>query len=66
MDPYRELAALGLKLPDTPTPVANCIPFFFSVAVFGEGSRHARSAVGMWSWPNAMTLAIEAIVEVAR
>ena len=35
------------------------------VEVFGDKGRHARSAVGMGSLPNGITVEIEAIVEVA-
>ncbi|WP_374443604.1 RidA family protein [Stella sp.] len=35
------------------------------VEVFGDKGRHARSAVGMGSLPNQITVEIEAIVEVA-
>jgi enamine deaminase RidA (YjgF/YER057c/UK114 family) len=36
------------------------------MAVFGpEGGRHARSAVGMGSLPNQITVEIEMIVEIA-
>jgi enamine deaminase RidA (YjgF/YER057c/UK114 family) len=153
MDPYRELAALGLKLPDPAKPVANYVPFYRAgsllylsgqgprdaqgayakgkvgasvdvetaygharlvglnllsvmqmalgdlkrvghivkvlgmvnaapdftrhpevingcsdllVAVFGDAGRHARSAVGMGSLPNGMTVEIEVIVEVTQ
>ncbi len=34
------------------------------VQVFGDKGRHARSAVGMGSLPNGMSVEIEAIVEV--
>ncbi|GLK78474.1 RidA family protein [Methylopila turkensis] len=34
------------------------------VAVLGERGRHARSAVGMGSLPNGMTVEIEAIVRI--
>lgn len=34
------------------------------VAVFGEAGRHARSAVGMGSLPNGMTVEVEAILLV--
>ena len=34
------------------------------VEVFGEGGRHARSAVGMGSLPFGMTVEVEAIVEI--
>ncbi len=57
--------------------MVNCTPHFgrqpyvingasdFFVEVFGESGRHARSAVGMQSLPNEMTVEIELIVEVA-
>ena len=35
------------------------------VEVFGDKGRHARSAVGMGSLPNQITVEIEAIVEVS-
>lgn len=35
------------------------------VNVFGEAGRHARSAVGMSSLPNGMTVEIEAVVQTA-
>ena len=35
------------------------------VALYGENGRHARSAVGMGSLPNGITVEIEMIVEVA-
>ena len=35
------------------------------VEVFGDKGQHARSAVGMGSLPNGITVEIEAIVEVA-
>lgn len=34
------------------------------VEVFGDAGRHARSAVGMGSLPNSITVEIEAIVEI--
>ena len=34
------------------------------VRVFGDAGRHARSAVGMGSLPNNMTVEIEAILEI--
>jgi enamine deaminase RidA (YjgF/YER057c/UK114 family) len=34
------------------------------VNVFGDAGRHARSAVGMGSLPNNMTVEIEAILQV--
>lgn len=35
------------------------------VDVLGEAGRHARSAVGMGSLPNAMTVEVEAILQIA-
>ena len=35
------------------------------VDVFGEAGRHARSAVGMGSLPNGMTVEVEAVVQVS-
>jgi enamine deaminase RidA (YjgF/YER057c/UK114 family) len=37
----------------------------FIVSIFGESGKHARSAVGMASLPNGMTVEIEMIVEIA-
>lgn len=34
------------------------------VEVFGEAGKHARSAVGMGSLPNRMTVEIEAIIQI--
>ncbi len=34
------------------------------VAVLGERGRHARSAVGMGSLPNGITVEIEAIIRI--
>jgi len=45
-----------------PAVINGCSDLF--VEVFGESGRHARSAVGMGSLPNAMTVEIECIVEV--
>jgi len=36
------------------------------VAVLGERGRHARSAVGMGSLPNGMTVEIEAVMRVVE
>jgi enamine deaminase RidA (YjgF/YER057c/UK114 family) len=48
---------------DQPKVVNGCSDLF--VEVFGERGRHARSAVGMGSLPNNITVEIECIVEVA-
>lgn len=45
-----------------PQVINGCSDLF--IEVFGEAGRHARSAVGMGSLPNAMTVEIECIVEV--
>ncbi len=48
---------------DQPKVINGCSDLF--VEVFGERGRHARSAVGMGSLPNNITVEIECIVEVA-
>jgi enamine deaminase RidA (YjgF/YER057c/UK114 family) len=48
---------------DHPRVVNGCSDLF--VEVFGEAGRHARSAVGMGSLPNQITVEIEAIFEIA-
>ena len=45
-----------------PQVINGCSDLF--VEVFGDRGRHARSAVGMGSLPNRITVEIEAIVEV--
>jgi len=47
---------------DHPKVVNGCSDLF--IDVFGERGRHARSAVGMGSLPNGMTVEIEVIVEL--
>ena len=47
---------------DQPKVINGCSDLF--VEVFEERGRHARSAVGMGSLPNQITVEIEAIVEV--
>lgn len=47
---------------DHPKFINGCSDLF--VAVLGERGRHARSAVGMGSLPNNMTVEIEAIVRI--
>ena len=47
---------------DQPKVINGCSDLF--VEVFGDKGRHARSAVGMGSLPNNITVEIEAIVEV--
>jgi len=48
---------------DQPKVINGCSDLF--VEVFGDKGRHARSAVGMGSLPNQITVEIEAIFEVA-
>ena len=47
---------------DQPKVINGCSDLF--VAVLGDRGRHARSAVGMGSLPNRMTVEIEVIVKV--
>jgi enamine deaminase RidA (YjgF/YER057c/UK114 family) len=47
---------------DQPKVINGCSDLF--IEVFGEAGRHARSAVGMGSLPNQITVEIECIVEV--
>ncbi len=53
-------AAPGFR--DHPAVIDGCSELFD--AVFGESGRHARSAVGMASLPNGISVEIEAIVAV--
>ena len=47
---------------DHPKVINGCSDLF--VEVLGEAGRHARSAVGMGSLPNGMTVEVEAILQV--
>ena len=47
---------------DQPKVINGCSDLF--VEIFGDRGRHARSAVGMGSLPNDITVEIECIVEV--
>ncbi|WP_332683855.1 RidA family protein [Bosea sp. (in: a-proteobacteria)] len=47
---------------DHPKVINGCSDLF--VAVLGDNGRHARSAVGMGSLPNNMTVEIEVIIKV--
>lgn len=47
---------------EQPQVINGCSDLF--IEVFGDKGRHARSAVGMGSLPNGITVEIEAIVEV--
>jgi enamine deaminase RidA (YjgF/YER057c/UK114 family) len=48
---------------EQPQVINGCSDLF--VEVFGDAGRHARSAVGMGSLPNRITVEIEVIVEVS-
>ena len=48
---------------DHPKVINGCSDLL--VNVLGEAGRHARSAVGMGSLPNAMTVEVEAILQIA-
>ena len=45
-----------------PQVINGCSDLF--VAVLGERGRHARSAIGMGSLPNGMTVEIEAVIRI--
>ena len=47
---------------DQPKVINGCSDLL--VAVLGERGRHARSAIGMGSLPNGMTVEIEAVIKV--
>ncbi len=47
---------------DQPKVINGCSDLF--VAVLGERGRHARSAIGMGSLPNNMTVEIEAVIRI--
>jgi len=49
---------------DQPKVINGCSDLF--VAVLGERGRHARSAVGMGSLPNQITVEIEAVMRVVE
>jgi enamine deaminase RidA (YjgF/YER057c/UK114 family) len=48
---------------DHPKVINGCSDLF--VAVLGDRGRHARSAVGMGSLPNGITVEIEAIIRIS-
>lgn len=67
LDKVEVLKLLGMvnaapDFSDHPKVINGCSDLF--VAVLGENGRHARSAVGMGSLPNRMTVEIEAIIRV--
>lgn len=47
---------------DQPKVINGCSDLF--VAILGERGRHARSAIGMGSLPNNMTVEIEAVIRI--
>jgi enamine deaminase RidA (YjgF/YER057c/UK114 family) len=67
LDKVEMLKLLGMvnAVPDftqQPQVINGCSDLF--VAVLGENGRHARSAVGMGSLPNQITVEIEAVMRV--
>ncbi len=49
---------------DQPKVINGCSDLF--VNVLGERGRHARSAIGMGSLPNNMTVEIEAVIRIVE
>ncbi len=69
LDKVEVLKVLGMvnavpEFVDQPKVINGCSDLF--VAVLGERGRHARSAVGMGSLPNGITVEIEAVMRVAE
>ena len=67
LDKVEVLKVLGMvnaipEFKDQPKVINGCSDLF--VAILGERGRHARSAVGMGSLPNQITVEIEAIMRV--
>ena len=67
LDKVEVLKVLGMvnavpEFTDQPKVINGCSDLF--VAVLGERGRHARSAVGMGSLPNQITVEIEAVMRV--
>ncbi|SDR06736.1 Enamine deaminase RidA, house cleaning of reactive enamine intermediates, YjgF/YER057c/UK114 family [Rhizobiales bacterium GAS113] len=67
LDKVEMLKLLGMvngvpEFTDQPKVINGCSDLF--VAVLGENGRHARSAVGMGSLPNNITVEIEAVLRV--
>jgi enamine deaminase RidA (YjgF/YER057c/UK114 family) len=67
LDKVEVLKVLGMvngvpEFTDQPKVINGCSDLF--VAVLGERGRHARSAVGMGSLPNGMTVEIEAVMRI--
>jgi enamine deaminase RidA (YjgF/YER057c/UK114 family) len=69
LDKVEVIKVLGMvngvpEFADQPKVINGCSDLF--VAVLGDRGRHARSAVGMGSLPNNMTVEIEAIMRVVE
>jgi enamine deaminase RidA (YjgF/YER057c/UK114 family) len=69
LDKVEVLKVLGMvnavpEFADQPKVINGCSDLF--VAVLGERGRHARSAVGMGSLPNGMTVEVEAVMRVVE
>ena len=67
LDKVEVLKVLGMvngvpEFGDQPKVINGCSDLF--VAVLGERGRHARSAVGMGSLPNNMSVEIEAVMRI--
>ena len=67
LDKVEVLKVLGMvnavpEFTDQPKVINGCSDLF--VAVLGERGRHARSAVGMGSLPNQITVEVEAVMRV--
>ena len=67
LDKIEVLKVLGMvngtpEFVDQPKVINGCSDLF--VAVLGERGTHARSAVGMGSLPNGITVEIEAVIRV--
>ena len=69
LDKLEVLKVLGMvnavpEFTDQPKVINGCSDLF--VAVLGERGRHARSAVGMGSLPNQITVEVEAVMRVVE
>src|ERR687883_382344 len=69
LDKVEILKVLGMvngvpEFADQPKVINGCSDLF--VQVLGERGRHARSAVGMGSLPNGMTVEIEAVIRIVE
>lgn len=69
LDKVEVIKVLGMvngvpEFADQPKVINGCSDLF--VAVLGDRGRHARSAVGMGSLPNGMTVEVEAVMRVVE